>query len=106
MSKANANVPRTPLSAAGSLTLVFGLLHATCGVCGEFQSLLLSVNVFLNLSLTSCSYIVDFCLVIVLPDEGRSFQVQPGVRLHRAHLHHLYPKLAALGQVNRSLDKE
>lgn len=35
----------------------------------------------------------------VLPDEGRSLQVQPGVRLHRADLHHHYPEPAPFNQV-------
>lgn len=35
----------------------------------------------------------------VLPDEGRSLQVQPGVRLHRTDLHHHYPEPAPFNQV-------
>lgn len=46
---------------------------------------------------------LSLCLLLVtgavLPDEGRGLQVQPGVRLHRAHLHHNHPKPASLCKV-------
>lgn len=39
----------------------------------------------------------------VFTDEGRGFQIQPGVRLHCARLHHNHPKPATLCQVREQI---
>lgn len=76
-------------------------------MCPVFVSVK-SENLFLHLPLTSSSSFCLFFLFLrshgaVLPDEGRGVQVQPGVRLHRAHLHHHDSKSASLRQVRQDV---